>query len=175
MPGVPFIYYGDEIGMKYQMNLPSKEGSRERAGTRTPMQWTNGANAGFSTVSDASKLYFPVDTENGKLTVETQEADKASMLNYVRTLLKLRAENPALGNDADWKLLNVKGGQVYPMVYVRSAAGQKVMVALNPTAKKQTMAVEGEAKKVLSTTGKANFKKGKVTLGAFSTLIVELQ
>ena len=98
-------------------------------------------------MSDASKLYFPVDTENGKLTVETQEADKASMLNYVRTLLKLRAENPALGNDADWKLLNVKGGQVYPMVYVRSAAGQKVMVALNPTAKKQTMTVEGEAKK----------------------------
>ena len=34
MPGVPFIYYGDEIGMKYQMNLPNKEGSNERSGTR---------------------------------------------------------------------------------------------------------------------------------------------
>ena len=42
MPGIPFIYYGDEIGMKYQMNLPNKEGSNERSGTRTPMQWTKG-------------------------------------------------------------------------------------------------------------------------------------
>ena len=49
MPGVPFIYYGDEIGMKYEINLPSKEGSNERAGTRTPMQWAPGATAGFST------------------------------------------------------------------------------------------------------------------------------
>ena len=42
MPGAPFVYYGDEIGMKYQMSLPSKEGSdSKRAGTRTPMQWEN--------------------------------------------------------------------------------------------------------------------------------------
>ena len=45
MPGIPFIYYGDEIGMKYQMDLPNKEGSNERSGTRTPMQWTKGVEA----------------------------------------------------------------------------------------------------------------------------------
>ena len=85
MPGVPFIYYGDEIGMKYQMNLSNKEGSNERSGTRTPMQWTKGKNAGFST-SAPDKLYFPVDTENGKLTVEAQQGDQNSLLSYTRKL-----------------------------------------------------------------------------------------
>src|SRR5574344_1533986 len=79
MPGAPFLYYGDEIAMKYQMNLPNKEGSRtERAGARTPMQWENNITAGFSTCTP-DKLYFPVDTDNGKLTVEAQDKDKTSM------------------------------------------------------------------------------------------------
>ncbi len=45
MPGIPFIYYGDEIGMKYQMNLPNKEGSNERSVPVSRMQWTKGKNA----------------------------------------------------------------------------------------------------------------------------------
>ncbi len=48
MPGVPFLYYGDEIGMRYR-NLPTKEGGYVRTGTRTPMQWDASANLGFST------------------------------------------------------------------------------------------------------------------------------
>ena len=98
MPGVPFIYYGDEIGMKYQMNLPNKEGSNERSGTRTPMQWTKGKNAGFST-SAPDKLYFPVDTENGKLTVEAQQGDQNSLLSYTRKLTALRHSAKALDNE----------------------------------------------------------------------------
>ena len=60
MPGCPFIYYGDEIGMRYLHGLKSKEGGYERTGSRTPMQWTNGDNAGFSAAS-SEKLYLPVD------------------------------------------------------------------------------------------------------------------
>ncbi|MEG2674839.1 MAG: alpha-amylase family glycosyl hydrolase, partial [Muribaculaceae bacterium] len=52
LPGVPTIYYGDEIGMKFIDNLPDKEGSMlksgNRAGSRTPMQWDSTINAGFS-------------------------------------------------------------------------------------------------------------------------------
>jgi maltose alpha-D-glucosyltransferase/alpha-amylase len=48
-PGVPFIHYGDEIGMRYIPGLASKEGGYDRTGSRTPMQWDNGPNAGFST------------------------------------------------------------------------------------------------------------------------------
>ena len=42
MPGAPFIYYGDEIGMRYVEGLTSVEGGYERTGARSPMQWDNG-------------------------------------------------------------------------------------------------------------------------------------
>jgi maltose alpha-D-glucosyltransferase/alpha-amylase len=59
MPGLPIIYYGDEIGMRC-LKLPSKEGGYDRTGSRTPMQWTAGHKAGFSS-APAEKLYLPVD------------------------------------------------------------------------------------------------------------------
>ena len=56
MPGNPFLYYGDEIGMRYQ-NLPTKEGGYTRTYSRTPMQWDNTENCGFSTAV-AKDLYL---------------------------------------------------------------------------------------------------------------------
>lgn len=161
MPGVPFIYYGDEIGMKYQMNLPNKEGSNERAGTRTPMQWTKGKNAGFST-SDPKDLYFPVDTENGKLTVEAQQNVKGSLLEYTRQLTALRHSTKALDNDGDWKLLN-SVEHSYPMVYERTAGSERYVVVLNPSGKAADVQIEslsGSPKLVLSS-GKVTYKAGK--------------
>lgn len=163
MPGIPFIYYGDEIGMKFQMNLPNKEGSNERSGTRTPMQWTKGKNAGFST-SAPDKLYFPVDTENGKLTVEAQQGDQNSLLSYTRKLTALRHSAKALDNEGDWKLLNQKG-QEYPMVYERTLGEEEYVVVVNPGAKAASLnisSVGGKAVSVLST-GKVVYKSGKKT------------
>ncbi len=48
MPGAPFIYYGDEIGMRYVEGLKSVEGGYNRTGSRSPMQWDDSTNAGFS-------------------------------------------------------------------------------------------------------------------------------
>lgn len=45
MPGAPFIYYGDEIGMRYVEGLVSKEGGYGRTGARSPMQWDSSKNA----------------------------------------------------------------------------------------------------------------------------------
>lgn len=161
MPGVPFIYYGDEIGMKYQMDLPNKEGSNERAGTRTPMQWTNGKNAGFSTCSQ-DKLYLPVDTENGKLTVEAQNNDKNSLLAYTRQLTALRHSVKALNNEGAWKLLN-EAGHSYPMVYERTLGSEKYVVVLNPSAKAASLDINAMGRKPVSviSTGKVNYKVGK--------------
>lgn len=47
MPGAPFIYYGDEIGMRYVEGLTSVEGGYGRTGSRTPMQWDDSLSAGF--------------------------------------------------------------------------------------------------------------------------------
>ena len=198
MPGVPFIYYGDEIGMKYEMNLPSKEGSNERAGTRTPMQWAPGATAGFSTCAP-DKLYLPVATDGGKITVAAEEKDPNSILNYTRRLVKLRHATPALGNLADWKLVsNLK--QPYPMVYQRTMGGQTCIVALNPSGKAVKASLprlgleaptdnsfleQGTVKagaykpQMLIATGKAAYKAGKssdvVSLGPVSAAVFLLK
>ena len=88
-PGVPFIYYGDEIGMRYLKGLSSKEGGYERTGTRTPMQWDDGPNAGFST-APSKKLYLPIDPRRSRPTVEAQQDDPVPCLNHVKKLIDLR-------------------------------------------------------------------------------------
>jgi len=128
LPGVPFFYYGDEIGMDYLENLPPKEGSFfERTGSRTPMQWTPGRNRGFST-APARSLYLPVDRRKNSPDVQTQEADPSSLLNSFRKLTHLRREEPALANDADFRLLNTG----YPLVYERKSGASTVLVVINP-------------------------------------------
>ena len=87
MPGIPFVYYGDEIGMEYIPNMPSKEGGFTRTGSRTPMQWKKGKNAGFSD-GEKELLYLPVN-ENG-VNVEEQLGDENSLLNKVKELIALR-------------------------------------------------------------------------------------
>ena len=57
MPGAPFIYYGDEIGMKYLDGIKSVEGGFERTGSRSPMQRDSTVNAGFST-AESDMLYL---------------------------------------------------------------------------------------------------------------------
>lgn len=169
MPGVPFLYYGDEIAMKYQMDLPSKEGSTDRAGTRTPMQWASDATAGFSTC-EPRQLYLPVDTENGKLTVEAQENVPGSMLNFVRSLAKLRHSSKALGNDGGWKLLS-DVSQPYPMVYQRSYGGETWIVALNPSGRKVSAFLSLSQTKPVIVSGKASIGKNKINLNAYTAAI----
>lgn len=132
MPGVPFLYYGDEIGMNFMENLPTKEGSYgKRTGSRTPMQWSSGEGRGFSTASSEA-LYLPVDCSEGSPDVESQEQDPDSHLNLVRRLLQLRKECPALGNASEFQPVYAEKNE-YPFVYERKASGgQTVLVALNP-------------------------------------------
>ncbi|GAP08652.1 MAG TPA: DUF3459 domain-containing protein [Anaerolinea thermolimosa] len=130
-PGTPFIYYGDEIGMQ-TLDLPSKEGGYERTGSRTPMQWDDSLNAGFSS-APASKLYLPVDETPGRPTVAAQEKDPHSLLNRVRRLVALRHSHPALQASADLQIIYAEGGKL-PFVYLRTRGDQKILVALNPSA-----------------------------------------
>ena len=161
MPGIPFIYYGDEIGMKYQTGLPDKEGSSVRAGSRTPMQWAPGPTAGFSSCNPAS-LYLPVDTEGGRITVAEEENDPQSILNYTRRLISLHKAVPALGNTAEWELVSSLR-QPYPMVYRRRGGGQTCIVAINPSDKKVEAVLPHMANKVklLIVTGKGKYACGR--------------
>jgi glycosidase len=82
-PGVPFVYYGEEIGMT---------GVKPDEKLRTPMQWTPGPNAGFS----AGTPWQSVNPGYETLNVQTERADPASLLNWYRKLIALRNAHPAL-------------------------------------------------------------------------------
>jgi maltose alpha-D-glucosyltransferase/alpha-amylase len=131
MPGVPFVYYGDEIGMRNLTGITEKEGSMWRAPCRTPMQWDSAKpNLGFSTAKSKA-LYLPVDPAVDAPTVAAQERDKDSLLNFTRTVLALRARHSALGNDGAFAPLYAEGGR-YPFVYQRSDAKGRFAIAVNP-------------------------------------------
>lgn len=138
-PGIPFIYYGDEIGMRFIEDLPDVEGSvlpdgNNRAGTRTPMQWNSTSNAGFST-AEAQKLYLPIDPNPKRPNAEEELVNKASLLNFVKNLIALRNNNPALGNDGKVETLYIHE-KTYPVVYLRSKSNQRFVIAINPSATK---------------------------------------
>lgn len=179
-PCVPFIHYGDEIMMRNVKGLPSVEGSREeRSGTRTPMQWDNSPSAGFSSASPEN-LYLPIFTDNGKLTVETQDKDPNSVLNFVRELIKVRHEHPALANDGDWQTLSDINNP-YPWIYSRSNGKDTYVIALNPGEKKAEAIVEIPTAKRLQpilVNGKATTditKKGiRIKLAGISSAIFKI-
>ena len=127
MPGVPFIYYGDEIGMRNVKGLVSREGGYSRTQSRTPMQWNSGKNAGFSTAG-AEELYLPVDTACGAPDVAEQQSRPDSLWNTVRQLTGIRRRHDALNAGSDFKLLLAD----YPMIYTRSSENEKLLIVIQP-------------------------------------------
>jgi glycosidase len=134
MPGIPFIFYGNEIGMRQLDGLPYVEGAyKPRAGGRTPMQWTAGRNRGFSTAS-FEKLYLPVDTAKDAPNVTDQEKDPNSLLNRVKRLIQLRKEEKALTAYAEFVPVFAKEN-TYPFIYARACDEEMILVILNPSAR----------------------------------------
>jgi len=134
MPGVPFMYYGDEIGMRDLKGIPVKEGCYPpRTGARTPMQWNAGKNLGFSE-APPEKLWVPHDPEPDAPLVATQESQPGSLLNRVRKLIALRRSHPALTAYADFTPLYCLQDS-YPFAYLRQNGNVSVLVILNPADK----------------------------------------
>ena len=161
MPGVPFLYYGNEIGMRQlPKDWPQVEGAYQpRNGARTPMQWSAGKNLGFSS-GDAANLYLPVDPAPDAPNVAAQEKNPNSLLNKTRRLI------------------------AYPFVYARAAGNDVVLVMLNPRAKASdaTFNINVKFKKTRLLAGDSfsithNKKTGDMTIHmpATSYAIVKLQ
>ena len=131
MPGIPFIYYGNEIGMRQLYHMPYVEGAyKPRAGARTPMQWSEGKNLGFST-ADPSKLYLPVDHSPDAPTVSAEEKDPNSLLNHVRRLIALKKKEPALRAYAQFVPVYAKK-DTYPFVFARAVGDDIILAVFNP-------------------------------------------
>lgn len=90
------------------------------------MQWKDGKNHGFS---ESDTPYLPTDNREGAPTVEAQQKDENSVLNFVKKLIKIHKDIPALWADADFNILLPS----YPFVYEREAEGKKLFIAINPS------------------------------------------
>ena len=114
-PGVPFLYYGEEIGML---------GKKPDENIRLPMQWTNEANAGFSTGTPWRMPGSDTPTKN----VAGQSADPNSLLSLYRTLIHLRNDHAAL-RVGDFALINSGNRSVYASL--RTSSQETVLILIN--------------------------------------------
>ncbi|MEN9684295.1 MAG: hypothetical protein RLZZ28_81 [Bacteroidota bacterium] len=151
MRGTPYYYNGDELGMtnagftdikdykdmptlneyRHQLNIKGdipafmkKIRFECRDNGRTPFQWDSTANAGFTT----GIPWLKTNSNYGFINAAAQEKDKYSVLNYFRSLTKLRKENPTLVY-GKYSLLNKDNPDVY--AYTRELNGRKILVLLN--------------------------------------------
>lgn len=114
-PGVPFVYYGEEIGMSGNGGDPNVRG---------PMQWTAGEHVGFSTV----KPWYKLGENRGGVNVAEQEGDEDSLLNLYKRLIHLRSAHEAL-SVGDFVQIETDHPQVY--AYLRRAGGEAMLVVAN--------------------------------------------
>jgi maltose alpha-D-glucosyltransferase/alpha-amylase len=123
--GSPFLYYGDEIGMGDNIWLD------DRDGLRTPMQWDKTTNAGFSS-APPSKLYAPVIENNTysfhRVNVADQTKDSSSLLNWMKTTLRIRKQYPAFGR-GDLTLLAPQNSAI--LAYVRTLENDVLLILNN--------------------------------------------
>ncbi len=128
LPGMPCLYYGDELGMG---DWP---GLRDRDPNRTPMAWTSARNGGFSTAPDPL-LVLPAVTAPGYdyrvLNVEVQKQLPGSLLNWHRRMLTCRRLLPAL-RQGEFEILESTHPSV--IVYIRYIESMIVLVAANLSA-----------------------------------------
>ena len=128
MPGAPFVYYGDEIGMRFVEDIPSVEGGYGRTGSRSPMQWNAAKNAGFSS---GEKLYVPLDPSADRPTVEAEKKDEHSLWHEIQKLIGVRQKHKALQSNGKISFLR-DGGEGLPLAYVREAEDEQILVVINP-------------------------------------------
>ena len=152
VPGAPFIYYGDEIGMRYVENLTSVEGGYDRTGSRSPMQWDKTLNAGFSLASP-EKLYIKQDESDDRPDAESQIADENSLYNEIRKLISIRRSHSALGNNSEIEFIYAEKNE-YPLAFIRSSEDEKILVIINPADREVSFPCEYKPKEAVYSFGR---------------------
>lgn len=115
LPGVPFLYYGEEIGMR---------GAKPDPQIRTPMQWTDGPNAGFTTGTPWINLNPDFQIRN----VAVQQQDPNSLLNWYRRLIQVRNQEIAL-RIGDYIPVEASRNSLFG--FLRSYGQEQLLVAIN--------------------------------------------
>ena len=170
--GIPFIYQGQEIGMKNaiwdsvdafndintkdQYHIAREAGLSDaealavcnrlsRDNARTPMQWTTDANAGFTTGTP----WLPVNTNYRTINVAAEETDAGSVLNYYRRLTAVRKSPEYREVFTYGEFVPAYEDSDTVMAYYRVDEKQRVLVAANFGKEPVTLALEHPAKRVI--------------------------
>ncbi|MDX1583092.1 MAG: alpha-amylase family glycosyl hydrolase [Thermoanaerobaculia bacterium] len=143
--GTPTIYYGDEIGMHdvpvspdavhdpAEKNEPGVGAGRDPQ--RTPMQWSDAVNGGFTD----GDPWLPLPDDLDRLNVKAEENDERSMLSLYRALISIRRERPALRRGSHAPLPAT--GDV--LAWIRKSGSQRIMIVLNLSGTKQSYDLGG--------------------------------
>ncbi|MFN8503487.1 alpha-amylase family glycosyl hydrolase [Kouleothrix sp.] len=116
LPGLPFVYYGEEIGML---------GAKPDEQIRNPLQWAADDTTGGFT---SGKPWEALQKNYKEVNIAAQNADPASLLNLYRRLIHLHTQHPAL---AQGSFVPLKSSSTALSAFVRKAAGETVLVVLN--------------------------------------------
>jgi len=199
LEGIPFLYYGEEIGMEdyaiqsmdelrdmvgeVYYRIRSADGfsdeqilkelgkfSRDRC--RTPMQWDGSANGGFSPVD--VKTWLPVhDNHAAGVNVAAQQDDESSLLHFYRRVIALRNETIALQVG---KFKDLDPDNENALFFLREAESQICMVAINFTEEAVQLNSDKTGTVLFSTDSHSGtIDAGELVLAPFEVLIVELE
>jgi alpha-glucosidase len=185
------MYYGEEIGMhtttptrredvRDPIGITGWPKEKGRDGERTPMQWTPGPQAGFST---NPHTWLPIPPDYKTLNVEVESPEPNSELDWFQQLIALRRDLPALQSGA-MTMLDTSNPDV--LSYVRSTgSGPAVVVAMNCTAEPKTITLDLSGSGVTGTIVKtlaaddASLKSTStltnITLPAYASLVASVQ
>jgi glycosidase len=115
LPGMPFVYYGEEIGML---------GTKPDETIRTPMQWSSAGNGGFTN----GKPWEPLQSDWMTKNVAGEDADSASLLNHYRRLIHLRNGHVALSRG---QLRVESTNNAATAAFVRQTTEETILVVVN--------------------------------------------
>ena len=178
--GTPTLYYGDEIGMAdvpippeqvqdpWEKNVPGLGLGRDPE--RTPMQWDDTPNAGFSTGAP----WLPVADDYRIVNVASERSEARSMLNLYRQMIELRRRLPALAV-GDYHGIRGEGDL---LAYLREYRGQRIVIALNLGAEPLRFELPGGGGQVLLSTNldrEGEPAKRPLELRGNEGLVVELE
>jgi len=174
--GSPFLYYGEEIGMVTTEPKTIEEvrdpvgkrywpANKGRDGERTPMQWDQTRHAGFTT----GEPWLKVPASASERNVATASKDPNSILNFYRSLIRLRRKSSAL---LDGDYLSI-GDDPHIFAYRRKSSRQTMLVALNMSDEKKTFAVNGRIVLSNISSRKNEVVTEQLQLAPFEAVILE--
>lgn len=183
LPGMVFVYYGDEIGMRNVdippelVQDPAAKGDPKRGigrdPERTPMQWSAEKNAGFST---AAKTWLPVSSDYYERNVELEGKDPNSFLSLYKALCRLRKNSEAIRR-GEMTVLDTDHDHV--LGFGRRKEGEAYLTLVNFSAEPANVTLpKGLAKLLLSSqpeTKLSDSLNGKVELLPHEAAVFSLQ